>query len=76
MSRASEKILDGLHEAVASVLTAALKKDDVSPQMIAQAIKFLSTNGINTPAKSKRMTDLQAALEDLDVDEVETHYPH
>lgn len=93
MSRASEKTLDGIHEAVALVLQAGLqvRREPIlnedgekigereilpSPQLIAQAIKFLSVNGINSPATSKRMTDLAAALEDLDLDEVEAHYPN
>lgn len=74
MSRASEKELDGLHALVAEVLTNAMQGKDENapnPQMIAQAIKFLATNGVNAPATSKRLTDLAAALQDLDLDEVE-----
>lgn len=37
-----------------------------SPQMLAQAIKFLAVNGINAPATSKRLTNLQSALDELD----------
>lgn len=41
-----------------------------SPQMISQAIKFLKDNGIDAPAKSQRMSNLAAALQDLDTDEL------
>lgn len=47
-----------------------------SPQLIAQVIKFLATNGINAPATSKRLTGLEQALADLDLDEVETAFPN
>lgn len=47
-----------------------------SPQMIAQAIKFLKDNGIDAPAKSERMSNLAAALADLDVDELASELPN
>lgn len=74
MSRASESALDALHAAVAQVLTDALQgteEDAPSPQMIAQAIKFLKDNGVDAPAKSARLSGLAAALADLSVDEVD-----
>lgn len=73
MSRAAESALDALHAAVAAVLTEALSKrgaEAPSPQMIAQAIKFLKDNGIDAPARSARISHLAAALDDLDLDEV------
>jgi hypothetical protein len=73
MSRATEGALDGLHAAVATVLTEALKgkgENAPSPQMLAQAIKFLKDNGIDAPAKSERLTGLAAALRDIDLEEV------
>lgn len=51
MSKAAKMdALETLHAAVAEVLEVQLKGDDVSPQMIAQAIKFLKDNGVE-PAK-------------------------
>lgn len=41
-----------------------------SPQMIAQAIKFLKDNGIDAPVSSKRFTDLAAALDDLNYEDI------
>lgn len=68
MSRATTETVDELHGLVAEVLTASLQSDEVSPQMLAQAIKFLKENGIDAPATSKRMQDLTSALDDLDED--------
>lgn len=74
--RATEAALDELHAKVAEVLTAGLKVETVSPQMIAQAIKFLQVNGIDAPAKSERMSNLAAALADLDVDDIGDSLPN
>lgn len=72
MSRASEAALDALHAAVAEVLSKGLSGEaPPTPQMIAQAIKFLAVNGITAPAGSKRMSGLEQALADLDLDEIE-----
>lgn len=46
------------------------RKVTPSPQMVAQAIKFLKDNGIDAPAKLGRMTGLAQALADLDLDDV------
>ena len=67
-TRATSAALDALHAKVADVLVKGLAGDEVSPQMIAQAIKFLKENGIDAPATSQRMQDLGAALDDLDMD--------
>lgn len=68
--RASADALDRLHAQVADVLTASLRGDEVSPQMIAQAIKFLQVNGIDAPAavKNARTEALAKELQDLSVD--------
>ncbi|SKB49830.1 hypothetical protein [Sphingopyxis flava] len=71
MSRASENALDKLHELVAETLMAGLKAEQVSPQMIAQAIKFLKDNGVDAPASSKRVSNLEQALMELDPDDFE-----
>ena len=52
MSKAANmKVLEELHAAVAKVLKDALSEaEEASPQMLAQAIKFLKDNGVE-PAK-------------------------
>lgn len=47
---ASMGALEELHATVAKVLNDELKEGDVSPQMLAQAIKFLKDNNIE-PAR-------------------------
>lgn len=82
MSRASEKALDDLHAAVASLLKnelqraanrAETKPDDpshaISPQLLSQAIKWLKDNGVSAPAGAMRTEDLAAQLADLDLDD-------
>jgi len=69
VSRATTEIMDELHGLTAEMLIAQLKdKENVSPQWLAQAIKFLKENGIDAPATSRRMQDLSSALDDLDED--------
>ena len=80
--RASEKALDQLHAVVAMLLSNELDRamnraeenpDDpgkaISPQLIAQAIKFLKDNGVAASATSPRLDDLTAKLADLDLDD-------
>jgi len=51
MSKAAKvDYLEQLHKTVAETLTSAIKGEDVSPQLLAQAIKFLKDNGIE-PAR-------------------------
>lgn len=76
MSRASEAALDALHAEVAKVLTAALKGKDPTASMVAQAINFLKANGIDAPARSERLTGLEQALEDLDLDDAFANLPN
>lgn len=60
MSKAAKlDALEVLHSAVADVLKTQLMEDDVSPQMIAQAIKFLKDNGVE-PAKDADTSALDA----------------
>jgi hypothetical protein len=47
---ASETSLQSLHSLVADVLAEQLSEGDASPQLLAQAIKFLKDNGVE-PAK-------------------------
>ena len=67
--RAADKILDSLHALVAERLLARIGEKDVSPQMIAQAIKFLKDNGVDAPSSSPRISNLERALAELDPDE-------
>lgn len=41
----------------------------LSPQLLAQAIKFLKDNGIDAPTSSPRISNLERALAELDPDE-------
>lgn len=64
-------LIEGLQPVTVPVFDKEGKKtgdrvENPSPQMIAQAIKFLQANGIDTPAASKRMNDLTQALNALD----------
>lgn len=42
----------------------------LSPQLLAQVIKFLKDNGIDAPAKAGRVSGLAAALADIDLEQV------
>lgn len=56
--------LEGLHAAVAEVLTDQISGEDVTPQMLAQAIKFLKDNNIE-PAKDVDNSALDALSEQV-----------
>jgi hypothetical protein len=60
---ASEKVLQLLHATVAEALGKALKEEP-SPQMLAQAIKFLKDNGIE-PARDTDNTALNALADTI-----------
>lgn len=69
------QVAEVLTEGLRSILIPVFDKDGnkigeewnkPSPQMIAQAIKFLQVNGIDAPATSKRIMDLTHALDQLD----------
>lgn len=73
MGSASTKELEGLHALVAKVLKAELTADrtdengealPVSPQLLAQAIKFLKDNGIE-PAKDVNNAALDALAQEV-----------
>lgn len=65
MSKAAdEAILQELHKLVADTLKTQLK-DEPSPQMLAQAIKFLKDNGIE-PARDTDNKALRALSEQID----------
>lgn len=78
MSRALEEVLDQLHAELAKTLLEGLKaspgeeKTPPSPQFLSQVIKFLKDNGVDTPAKAQRVTDLvdQLASMPLDLDDL------
>lgn len=83
MSRASEDLLDLIHNLTANSLVdelkraaerAALPMDDanyapLNPQLIDKARAFLKDNGIDAPAKSARVDNLAHQLMDLDLDD-------
>lgn len=61
---ASMGSLEGLHALVAEVLTEQLKGQEVTPQVLAQAIKFLKDNNIE-PAKDVDNSALDALTEQV-----------
>lgn len=80
--RASAEALDSLHALLAGALkdelTAALelakdpdpeKRRPVNPQLIDKVLKFLKDNGIDTPAKSARVTNLAEQLAAVDLEQ-------
>lgn len=81
MSRATESQLDKLHAQIAAVLVNELDRatyratqapDDpasaVSPQLISQALKFLSQAGVTAPASAPRTVDLVEQLKECGID--------
>ncbi len=73
---ASMGALEQLHATVAKVLNDELVAGEVSPQMLAQAIKFLKDNGIE-PARdveNKALTDLADKINSLSPDEAASEY--
>jgi hypothetical protein len=71
--RASSAALDGLHAAIADVLSAQLKGDNVDTKLLAVAIKFLKDNGIDAPATSPRFSGIVDELNRLNVDDDPAH---
>ena len=74
MSRATEDSLDGLHSLVSESLTEQIKayrsgnvKDEegmtlpMPPALLAQALKFLKDNGIDSPVRALKVADTLAA---------------
>ena len=80
MSRATEDSLSALHGILADALTAEIReaqhraecaecgqRPGIPPTLLAQAIKFLKDNGIDTPASTgSRVDTLKAAMPDMD----------
>lgn len=71
-NKATEEKLGALHGLVADVLMARLQTDEVSPQLLAQAIKFLKDNGIEAGPDNDQMNDIarqvQLVQDELDED--------
>lgn len=72
MSRASETALDSLHALLSETLQQELKRykdanEAVPPALLAQCIKFLKDNGIDSPQRAKKTLDtLAEAMPDFD----------
>lgn len=80
MTRATDDALDSLHEAVTLTLAQEIQRYrngemkgaegetlPIPPALLAQAIKLLKDNGIDTPARAGGRTDtLKAAMPDFD----------
>lgn len=82
MSRASETLFDQLHLLTVETLMAEIKKykdadEPVPPALLAQAIKMLKENGIDSPAREKKARDtLIAELPEFGPEDVATGVPH
>ncbi len=66
MTRASETLFDQLHLLTVETLMAEIqaykgRKEPVPPALLAQAIKMLKENGIDSPAREKKARDTLAA---------------
>lgn len=79
MSRATEELMDMLHQLTAKTLLEEIKaavsaKDEdgnpvpVNPQLIDKALKMLKDNHITAPATNKPLNTLADELMSLDVD--------
>jgi hypothetical protein len=79
VSRATEELMDMLHQLTAKTLldeikTAVSAKDEdgnplpVNPQLIDKALKMLKDNNITAPATNKPLNNLANELAGLDVD--------
>lgn len=82
MSRASEALFDELHLLTVTTLKAQIKSytdknEPVPPALLAQAIKMLKENGIDSPARTKDLQDtLVAELPNFDEHTDVTGVPH
>ena len=72
MSRATEEALAALHGLLADTLREQIEKakaseEGIPPALLAQAIKFLKDNGIDSPAlKGSKVDTLAEAMPDFD----------
>ena len=72
MARASEEALSALHNLVADSLSAQIKAatesgEPIPPALLAQAIKFLKDNGIDSPAlKGSKVDTLKDELDEYE----------
>lgn len=72
--RATESALDALHGLLSETLQGEIqgyreRGEAVPPALLAQCIKFLKDNGIDSPARAKKVLDTLAdAMPDFDDD--------
>lgn len=86
MARASSDALDNLHATLADVITSELKeatkadpdgkRGSAPASLLNAAIKFLKDNGVDTPAKSERISTLADELAAIDLDEAAQELRH
>lgn len=82
MSRASEDLFDQLHKLTVETLQSEIKKytdanEAVPPALLAQAIKLLKDNGIDSPERVKNLHDeLPVGLPEFGPEDVVTGVPH
>lgn len=73
MAKATEETLGELHGLVADYLIKQMRSgEEISPQMINQAIKLLKDNGIEATPGDSKMDDLAKEIESLDLYEYGT----
>jgi hypothetical protein len=82
MSRASEDQFDLLHRLVVENLTNEIKAytqrgEPIPPALLAQAIKMLKENGIDSPARAQNIVDTLAPhMPDFDETDLNDRVPH
>lgn len=82
MSRASEDLFDDLHrltiEAIRDEIKAYRDKGEpIPPALLAQAIKVMKDNGVDSPARAKVVADtLAAQMPNFDEHDVVNGVPH
>lgn len=82
MTRATDDIFDNVHLLTAELLKQQLeefkrKKEMPPPAFLAQAIKFLKDNGIDSPARAKEVADkLAPHMPDFGPEDAVDGVPH
>ena len=72
-----EKLLDGLHEAVAERLLAAIKNPELlDHRLLKEAREFLNDNGIDLAKKSRRRGKLHSIAAELPIEDPELTQDH
>ena len=85
MTRANDELFDLLHLMTVETLMAEIKNyrasgDPVPPALLAQAIKLLKDNGIDSPARAQKVADTLAKhmpnFDDIDPVDMQPGHAH